>query len=179
MQPSRTKSTFFKGRRTTALPWGKTATSVQHVPTRSKTFIWATPQAVSSILFLFFCPFCSRQTTLLSHPGLPVGGQCSSCVVSFYVPPLHFVPHRTCGRQLHIFWALWTSPVVESQPGDPPYSRRSDHSSALPLRGNLEMLCNRKQLPQSCGDLSFCSLAFLLILCQIPLSNEKYNFLFF
>lgn len=39
------------------------------------------------------------------------------------------------------------------------------------------MLCNRRHLPQTCGDLSFCSLAVLLVLCQIALSNHIFFFL--
>lgn len=187
MQPSRT-TTFFKVRRSTALPWGKTGTSVQRVATLRRTSIWATSQAVSRILLLLFCPLCSRQTTPLSHPGLPVGGQWPFCVVFYYVLPLYFVPHRTCARQSHMFCAPWTSPDLSSvksawRPSPQQEEWRQLCPATVKFRDALQQEATATVLWWPVLPAGWLLLLFgtLLILCQITLSSYKYkiNFFFF
>lgn len=187
MQPSRT-TTFFKVRRSTALPWGKTGTSVQRVATLRRTSVWATSQAVSRILFMLFCPLCSRQTTPLSHPGLPVGGQWPFCVVFYYVLPLYFVPHRTCARQSHMFCAPWTSPDLSSiKSAWRPSPQQEEWPQLCPatvkFRDALQQEATATVLWWPVLPAGWLLLLFgtLLILCQITLSSYKYkiNFFFF
>lgn len=176
MQPSRTKGTFFKRRRSPALLQGYSNLCAAYCNHEQNVHLKNITVSRIFIFFSFVLFAADRQSY-----GATLGFLWVAIDLLVLCPSMCY-PYILC----HMGHLQTTAHLLGTlnQPRAELYKVNLEIllkvgrvTTALPLRGNLEMLCNRKQLPEPYGDL-YCSLAVLLIFCQIALSNYKYIFFF-